>query len=271
MVKARGRVAVWDSGGPGTPVLLLHGFPDHPVGMAELAASLTSAGHRVICPALPGYRPSEPVAGGDYRLSSIAGDLVAVLDELGVDRAAVIGHDWGASLAYRLGALHPDRLTTVVALAAPHDAGFARRRVSFSELSHSAYALFLAFVADAPRAACDRRWLTALAQLASPSLHREDWSAILDQIADEATLGEVCRYYRCDLEDPASPAPVLVPATVIHGTDDGALGPLLFDELEGWFPGGHERHRLEGVGHWPHVERPGETLELIRAAIQDRA
>lgn len=266
-VHARAEIAVWDSGGNGPPVLLLHGFPDHPLGLEPLSLALERSGRRVIRPALPGYPPSQPVPGADYDLERVASDLLVVLDAVDVERAAVVGHDWGASLAYRLGALWPDRVTHVIALAAPHDAGFARRRASLAELQRGAYATFLAFVDDASRLAADRRWLTALTQLASPSLYRADLPAILDLLADESTMAEICAYYRCDLASGGGHDRVHVPTTVIYGVDDGVIGPSLFEGLEDWFPCGLRRHPLQGAGHWPHLERGAETLAIVREAL----
>jgi pimeloyl-ACP methyl ester carboxylesterase len=266
LVRARADVAVWELG-EGDPILLLHGFPDHPLGLSVLAGELADRGRRVLCPALPGYPPSAPVPGGDYRLAAVAADLVAVLDAAAVERVTVIGHDWGASLAYELGASHPDRVMSVIALSAPHPAGFSRRRSSYGALAGGAYALFLAYVRDAPRVASRPRWLTALAQMASPSLHRRDWPALLELFADEETMTEVCRYYRCDLEEPGEPRPVPVPATVIYGDADGAMPVALFEGLEEWFPAGLRSHELVGAGHWPHLERPAEAMAAIETGL----
>jgi pimeloyl-ACP methyl ester carboxylesterase len=268
VVQARAQIGVWDLGYADSTVLLLHGFPDHPVGLACLASELSTHGSRVLVPALPGYPPSAPAPGGEYRLANVARDLIDVLDRLEVERAAVVGHDWGASLAYQLGADHPGRIDSIVALAAPHPAGFAERRAAFGDLASGAYAQFLACAADAPRAAAERRWLTAAAQMASPSLHREDWPRILDLLADEKVIAEVCKYYRCDLESAEPPQPVRVPATVIYGDADAAIEPRLFAGLEPWFPAGLECHEVRDCGHWPHLERPREVVPLIEAALR---
>ena len=121
---ARGDLAVWTFG-DGPPVLVLHGFPDHAIGMRSLAVALAANGYRAIVPALPGYAPSAVPADGDLSMTAVARDMVGLLDHLGIARAHVVGHDWGGIVGYRLGAEHGDRVASLTALAICHDAGFA--------------------------------------------------------------------------------------------------------------------------------------------------
>jgi pimeloyl-ACP methyl ester carboxylesterase len=92
VVHARGEIAVWEWG-QGTPVLIVHGFPDHPIGLESTVRALADAGLRCICPALPGYWPSSAPEDGDYGAAAIGRDLLAVLDALDLDRVAFVGHD----------------------------------------------------------------------------------------------------------------------------------------------------------------------------------
>ena len=262
----RQKWAVWELGS-GPPVVCLHGFPDHPVGLSGLASDLAQAGYRVLLPALPGYPPSEPAPDGDYRMPALAADLVDMLDQLGVGRLGLVGHDWGAEIGYELGASHPDRIRVLVALAAPHPAGFRLRRELFAEQQTLAYALYLAFVEEAPEVASDPRWLTSLAQWAAPALWREDWPLITKLIANEDTMREVCLYYRREFEGNRPYREVEVPTTVIYGGQDGAIGPQLFEGLEEWFPRGLEHVLIPPAGHWPHLESPEAVSDAVVAAL----
>ena len=134
LVRARADVAVWEAG-EGDPVLVLHGFPDAPVGMTPLVDRLVAGGWRCLVPALPGYLPSQPVAS--YRTADVAGDMLAVLDAYGIERAPVVGHDWGGCVALDLGADHADRVTRAVSLAIPHPDGFAARRTDLQEIGRA--------------------------------------------------------------------------------------------------------------------------------------
>src|SRR6266550_8557399 len=95
--------------GEGTPVVLLHGFPDSGRLWRHQVPALTGAGYRVIVPDMRGYgRSDKPEAVEAYSLMHIAGDVIAILADLNVPRAHVVGHDWGAALAWALATFRPD-------------------------------------------------------------------------------------------------------------------------------------------------------------------
>jgi pimeloyl-ACP methyl ester carboxylesterase len=105
-----------DSAGP--PVLLLHGWPQHWYMWHRVIGALRDE-RRLLAPDLRGFGWSE-APGYGYDGETFAADQVALLDALGIERAFVVGHDWGGWTAILLGLLHPDRVERVVALNAPH-------------------------------------------------------------------------------------------------------------------------------------------------------
>ncbi|MEV6561085.1 alpha/beta hydrolase [Nocardia sp. NPDC051756] len=118
------RIAVADQvelnvavGGAGSPVVLLHGFPQTHLMWRHVAADL-AADHTVICPDLRGYGDSDkPVeAGGTYSKRTMAADIVAVAQALGHERFALAGHDRGALVAIRAGLDHPGVVTHLASL-----------------------------------------------------------------------------------------------------------------------------------------------------------
>src|SRR3981081_4550713 len=103
--------------GDGRPVVLLHGFPDSGRLWRNQLEPLASAGFKVIVPDLRGYGASgKPSGVDDYSLLLLASDVLAILDRLGVEKAHVVGHDWGAALAWVMGSLVPDRVDHLAAL-----------------------------------------------------------------------------------------------------------------------------------------------------------
>jgi haloacetate dehalogenase len=102
-------------GGSGSPVVLLHGFPQTHLMWRHVAADL-AADHTVICPDLRGYGASGKPAGGSYAKRTMAADIVALARALGHDRFALAGHDRGALVAFRAGLDHPEAVTHLAML-----------------------------------------------------------------------------------------------------------------------------------------------------------
>ena len=104
----------------GPAVLLLHGWPDSHRLWRHQVPGLTAAGFRTVAPDLRGFGASDrPEDVAAYGLARIIGDVLGVLDHLGLDRVHVVGHDWGAAVAWALTALVPDRVDHLVAAASP--------------------------------------------------------------------------------------------------------------------------------------------------------
>ncbi|WP_112248242.1 alpha/beta hydrolase [Kribbella monticola] len=102
-------------GGTGTPIVLLHGFPQTHLMWRDVARDL-AADHTVICPDLRGYGDSDKPADGSYSKRLMAADIVAVAKALGHERFALAGHDRGALVAFRAGLDHPDTITHLACL-----------------------------------------------------------------------------------------------------------------------------------------------------------
>ncbi len=106
--------------GEGPAVLLCHGFPETAYAWRHQVAALAAAGFRAIAPDMRGYgKSSRPDEVDQYTLFHLAGDMVGLLDTLGVENAIIVGNDWGASVAWQAVLLRPDRFTGVVAIGVP--------------------------------------------------------------------------------------------------------------------------------------------------------
>ena len=109
----------------GTPVLLLHGFPDSGRCWRNQVPALTEAGYRVVVPDLRGFGASDkPAAVDDYNLLVLGGDVAAVLDDAGAAKAHVVGHDWGAALTWVVATFLADRVDHAVAMSVGHPGVF---------------------------------------------------------------------------------------------------------------------------------------------------
>jgi len=104
----------------GPTVLLLHGFPECWYSWRHQLTALAAEGFHVVAPDQRGYaRSGAPDAVEDYTLLHLVGDALGVLDAVGAERAVVVGHDWGAPVAWHTALLRPDRVQGVVALSVP--------------------------------------------------------------------------------------------------------------------------------------------------------
>lgn len=103
------------------PIVLLHGFPEFWRGWRSQLPALAAAGRRVLAPDQRGYNLSDkPRRVAAYGLDTLAADVVGLLDAEGITSAPVVGHDWGGLVAWWLAATHPDRVSALVVLNAPH-------------------------------------------------------------------------------------------------------------------------------------------------------
>jgi len=106
--------------GSGPTVLLCHGFPECWYSWRHQLEALAAAGYRAIAPDMRGYgQTDKPDAIDQYTLLHLTGDMVGLLDAIGTDQAVVVGHDWGAPVAWRCALFRPDRFRAVVGLSVP--------------------------------------------------------------------------------------------------------------------------------------------------------
>lgn len=261
-------------------VICLHGFPDSPATFRSQVEPLAAAGYRVVVPTLRGYEPSSQPADGDYSLIALADDVVAWLDDLGVDQAHLIGHDWGAAIVYAAASRHGDRVLTATSLAIPPLARIpvAVRRVP-KQLVLSWYMTFFQLRGVAERAVRANNWwlLRRLWRAWSPGyeLAEADWQVLRTQFEMPGVLDAALGYYRANATPPillgvrTTPAMRLTkigaPTLIVNGVDDGCMHPRLFDAAidTGDFSAGVRHVPIEGAGHFVHLERPEVVNELL--------
>jgi pimeloyl-ACP methyl ester carboxylesterase len=189
--------------------------------------------------------------------------MVDLLDTLGVERARVVGHDWGAALAWGLGMFAPERLERLVALSLGHPGSFAA--VGLEQLQRSWYVFLyqLEGIAEEVVRANDWRFFRLFWQ-------NEDIERSIQQMTRPGTLTAGLNWYRANVPPLSLLAPPLDlpkvpgPAMGIYST----LDPFLTEEQmrgSGRFVEGTFRYeRIEGVGHWIPTEAPDRLNELLR-------
>jgi pimeloyl-ACP methyl ester carboxylesterase len=256
---------VVDDHGAGSPVVLLHGWPDTRELWRHQVPALLDGGYRVIAPDLRGFgESSKPAEVQAYSAPRMVGDVVGLLDHLSIERAHLVGHDWGAAIAWMTAALRPDRVASIAALSVGHPA--ALRAAGWAQRQKSWYMLLFQFRGVA------ERWLSAdgFRNLREWSAH-PDIDAVAERLADPEALTASLNLYRAILppealvEPPPQLPPVQAPAMGIWSSGDLALTEESMTGSAEHVAGPWRYERLDGVGHWLQLEAPG----LVNALLLD--
>ncbi len=301
------RMAVYEQGS-GPPVLLLHGFPELAFSWRHQLPALAAAGFRAIAPDLRGYGRSdvpEPVEA--YAMDELVADVTGLLDTFELESAVLVGHDWGALIAWHMAMTTPERIERLIALNVPHirpppadPIAIMRKRfgsdfyiVNFQD-SDEADRLFernpgRVFDRLMRKNGISREQFDALPAAARiPSLIRIVQS---DDAAGEPLLSPAERdYYASAFERSGFTGPinwyrnwtgnwqrldgvdpvVHVPALFIGAVDDVIIAPEYVHDMKRLVPD-LEVHMLEATGHWSQQERPDEVNRLMIGWLEKRA
>jgi pimeloyl-ACP methyl ester carboxylesterase len=248
--------------GRGRPVVLLHGFPDTGRLWRHQVPALTEAGFRVVAPDLRGYgRSDKPASVDAYSFLMLVGDVVAVLDDAGIDKTHVVGHDWGAALAWVLASMAPERVDHLVVLSVGHPATF---RSSFQQLEKSWYMLLFQFPDIAEQWLAGNNWANFRAWA-----HHPDAETVINELEANGSLTPGLNYYRANvpprswLGPPVQLPAVQAPTMGIWSTGDIALTERQMTDSARSVAGPWRYERIEGAGHWVQLDDPGAVNRLL--------
>jgi pimeloyl-ACP methyl ester carboxylesterase len=264
--------------GEGPLVMCLHGFPDRAENFVPLLRDLASSGYRAVAPYMRGYAPTSMPEDGDYTIGTLARDVIALIDHLGAEKAAIVGHDWGAAITYAAANLRPDRVSKIVCASVPHLRRFLLRP-TFAQIRRSYYILAFQFSGIAERKLMknDFALLEKGIATASPGMafgNAEWWLSLKHAFSEPGRLTAALSYYRnlrklfgdAELWRLAT-APITVPARLIYGVRDGAIGAEMFSHQEHLFTAGLDIQRME-TGHFMQIEQPAAFATLVIDFLQ---
>lgn len=244
--------------GAGPPVLLLHGFPDSSALWRHQIPELVAAGYRVIAPDLRGFGDSDrPEGVPAYRLELLVSDVIEILAALGLPRASVVGHDWGAALAWALAAAAPTAVDRLAVLSVGHPAGYFTDQIRQRELSW--YMLFFLFPGAAEEA-----------------LRRDDWALFrtffrgngdidryISHLSRPGALTAALNWYRANgsaesfgQSNPPSLPPIGCPVLGIWSDGDHYLGEAQMLASAKYITGTWQYERIAGASHWIPLDSP---------------
>ncbi len=235
----------------GTPVLMLHGWPDTAELWRNQVGPLTDAGFRVLAPDLRGRGRSESpgdIAG--YRVTRSVGDVVAILDDAGIDRAHVVAHDWGAAVGWASAISAPDRVRSLVAVSVGHPVSFGGLRLE--QMMRSWYMLLFQFKDVAEELLSRDHW-SMFRRFVGNHPETDNWIA---ELSRPGALTSSLNWYRANahpdrfLRPPPELPPVRVPVMGVWSTGDFALTERQMRDSSAFVTDEWRYERIEDASHW---------------------
>ena len=293
------RVAVYERG-DGPAMLFLHGFPELGYSWRHQLPAMADAGYRAIAPDLRGYgRTDRPDDVAAYRMSELVADVTGLLDALDIEKTVLVGHDWGALLAWQVALLHPQRISRLIALNIPF---FARPPVDPVEYMRSTLGDDFYIVNFQDSDAADRRCEENPGHvfdvmMRRNQIRRADFEklptamrqfSLLQALARDASGGDAVlndaerQYYVAAFTHSGFTGPinwyrnwsrnwqesadveqrVTVPTLFIGAVDDVIVSLAQIDAMRD-FVDDLTIEMLEPCGHWTQQERPDDVNRLI--------
>jgi pimeloyl-ACP methyl ester carboxylesterase len=249
--------------GEGPTMLLLHGWPDTGALWDEVVPALVAAGFRVAVPDLRGCgRSSKPDDVDAYQTHHLIGDVVAIIDSLGVERVHLVGHDWGANLAWATAAFRSDLVDRLVPISVGHPTAFCAG--GLDQQVKSWYMLLFHFdgLGEAFLRQNDydamRRWVR----------HPRS-EEIIAELERDGQMRTHLMWYRANVRPDmfVTPPPELPriqsPTMGVWSSGDFALGERQMTESGLFCDAGFTYLRLESFGHWIPLEAPSELSAAL--------
>lgn len=236
----------------GEVALLLHGFPQDSTCWDGVVAPLHEAGYRTLAPDQRGYSPrAMPARAKAYKQAELVADAVALLDAAGVEKANVVGHDWGGFVAWAFASEHPERTSSVTSLSTPHPGAFVEVALKSTQMFKSWYMGFfqLPKVSEAILRPGGPAWNALATGL--PTHQAQHYA---EHMKSPGALTAALNWYRAMPRDLVRPSMkthrIQVPSMYLWGERDPALGRAAAEATADFIASDYTFEVLDGVGHW---------------------
>ncbi len=249
----------------GDVVVLLHGFPEDRTSWRRVAPLLHADGLRTLALDQRGYSPgARPEGRGQYRTGELAGDVLALLDAARLDRAHIVGHDWGGVVAWVLGGELPERVRSLTVLSTPHPRALLASLARSSQVVSSWYMGFFQ-LPRAPEMLLSRRLQHSLE---GTDLPEQDAAHYAARMAEPGALTAALNWYRAMPASLRHAVPnTRVPTTYAWGRRDFALRRSAA-ESTGRYVDAPYRFVVLDAGHWLPETAPERVADLVMDRVR---
>ncbi|GAA4539189.1 alpha/beta fold hydrolase [Amycolatopsis samaneae] len=254
----------------GRPVLLLHGFPEAAVAWEHQVATLGVLGYRAIAPDQRGYSPDvRPERAAEYGIDTLVGDVVTIADQLGWNRFDLVGHDWGAAVAWWTADTHPERLRSLTAVSTPHPAALAAA-MKTDEDQHLRSRYMTEWrqtpVTERRMLENDARALREMFERRVPQSKVEDY---VRRLSEPGALTAALNWYRAGRPG-GKIGKIAVPTMYVWSTEDVSFGSTAAFDTANWVTGPYRFEMLEDVTHWVPEDAPEALTTLLVEHLKAR-
>ena len=263
--------AIADGPADGRLVMLLHGFPQTSWSWRHVLSALAGAGYRAVAADQRGYSPgARPDEVSAYRMPHLVADVVGMLDALGATTADVVGHDWGAAVAWQLAGRHPDRVRSLTAVSVPHPIAFVEALRSDEDQRQRSQYMRLFQAEGKAEEVLLRDGDGGLRTFFGGAEATADVERYVGLMREPGVLTKCLSWYRAqDLADIEDMGPTTVPTLYVWSDNDLALGPTAAHATERYVTAPYRFEVLHGVSHWipeeAHEQLSNWLLEHLAA------
>jgi epoxide hydrolase 4 len=263
--------------GEGPLVVLLHGFPEFWYSWRRQIPAIAAAGYRVVAPDMRGYNlSSRPQSAREYETGKLAGDIAGLIRSLGEEKAFVVGHDWGAIVAYTVAMRHPELVERLAILNVPHPARMMEGLRSPKQLRKSWYMFFFQ-IPKLPEHLIARDDFSfgkrSLRADSKGSFTDVDLEQYVEAWSQPGALTGMINYYRAMMrrspkKTMAAMKPIEAKTLVIWGMRDRHIGSELAEPPKEWVPDVRVE-RIDEATHWVQHDASERVNELLIGFFED--
>jgi pimeloyl-ACP methyl ester carboxylesterase len=250
----------------GPIVLLLHGFPERAASWSAVMDQLSEAGFRAIAPDQRGYSPgARPKRRRDYRVGALVDDVIALIDTIGAP-VHLVGHDWGANIAWVTAGRRPDLMLSLTAFSVPHPGSFMTALLTSRQIIHSWYFAFFQLPI------LPEKWMTRPGQRAEKwyeksGMNADDLERTRTDVVDYGALPFAVTWYRgLPFSNPGiGRLRITVPTSMVWSDGDTFIGRSAIERAQQYVDARYTLTVLAGVTHWIPTQAPTAAAQAIIA------